>query len=60
MGAPGNCSDRCVGALLGSFLMKRLAFSEVTKSSSESGSLPNFSVIKVNCRERGQKMREAL
>lgn len=55
----GNCFDRGVGALDGSLRMKRRAFSDVTKSRSESGSFPSFSQMSVSCRrQRGMRSGE--
>lgn len=51
-GVFGNCRVSGVGGLLDNFLMKRFAFSEVTKSSSESGSFPSFSEIIVSYENR--------
>lgn len=51
-GAPGNWRLNGGGGLFGSFRMKRLAFSEVIKSSSWSCSLPSFSQMRVSCDKR--------
>ena len=47
-GAFGNCLLRGTGILFESFLMKRFAFSDVTKSRSCSGSFPSLSEIIVS------------
>lgn len=41
-GVFGNCAAKDGGVLSGNFLMNRLAFSDVTKFSSLSGSFPSF------------------
>ncbi len=46
--ALGNCLVSDIGLVFGSFLMKRFAFSDVTKSKSSSGIFPSLSVMIVS------------
>lgn len=55
LGVPGNTEENGLGVFFGSFFMNRLAFSDVTKSSSASVSLPSFSEMMVSWRKQNDK-----